>query len=418
MRKLIIIPELLDKLSLNNPFLRIMLELPPEATGFYCGREYSATNPQLLEELNGRGIPIVYDTLDGIGPGSVVVANAAVVWSPNEKLNAIKRLGAQVIFFAPGTEQLYPAPQANEFYLYNSETQMFLCLSGARFSLDAQGSPEVGLLPGGGQGGAVGMLRSEHQLTDSEEDKFVLRARLAEILKKDFHPKLPLALHFLSHNNVQADVDRGLSRLGNKVNVLIKNLDWHGKGFEEFKSEAKGKFVFVFNRYPADNPFEYNRLMRYAADVILPGCFSGLLATSVMMGHRLIPVYTQHMRPTLGTNNRISFSRGMLTQASGGLIDMKILDYLPPICIEASDMLHDRIFDYEYWKKYDQQLPLIQRAVFGRYLLGEAAVQRAKGFIFRLLQFGSFIPPNANAKDLVSVSVPHPLNTENVMPPL
>jgi len=415
MRKFILMPELYDgyfgsALSLSSPLVKIMLELPPEATGFYCGRDYSAANPQLLEELSGRGVPIVYDSLDGISPDTVVLADPAAKTS--EKFAKVKSLGAKILFYLDVTEEIGYAPSANEFFLYTSETQMFLSMSGGRFSLDAQGSPEVGLRPDGGQAGAVGLLRGSI-LEGREEEKAVLKARLAEIMGREFHPKLPLALHFMTHHNVLADVDRGLSLLGNKVNVLIKNLDWHGGLFKDFVSGAKGKLVFVFKQHSQ----EYNRLLRFASDVFMPGCFGGALPTSLMLGIRLIPVYTQHVYASAALYQQkmlSSFSQHMRTGFLS--IPVKIMDYLPPICINATDMLHDRIFDCDYWKKYDQQLPQIQRAVFGRYLLGEAALQRAKGFIVRLLQYGSFLPPNANAKDFVSVT--HPLNTGNAMPPL
>jgi len=410
MRRLIIIPELLLESSLNsnNPFVRIMLELPPEATGFYCGRDFSAANPQLLEELSGRGIPIVYDALDGISPETVVPASPVAKTQP--KFTEIKRLGAKVLFYLDFPDELGWAPSANEFFLYTSETQMFLAMSGGRFSLDAQGSPEVGLRPDGGQAGAVGLLRADNILDGREDDKSVLKARLAEIMKTDFHAKLPLVLHFLTQINVLPDLDRGLSRLGDKVNVLIKGIHWH-EGLEDVKSKARGKYVFFFNQHSQ----QYNRLLRYASDFIMSACFSGTLATSLMMGLRIIPIHTQHIYPTVATYQRkILFSFSKHIRTGFAAIPVKIMDYLPSICINATDMLHDRIFDYEYWKKYDLLLPQIQRAVFGRYLLGEAALQRAKGFIVRLLQFGGFLPPNA--KDLVAV--PHPLNTENVIPPL
>jgi len=289
---------------------------------------------------------------------------------------------------------------------------MFLAMSGGRYSLDAQGSPEVGLRPDGGQAGAVGLLRADNILEGREEDRSVLKAKLAEIMKTDFHSKLPLVLHFLTHNTCLLELDRGLSRLGDKVNLLIKGIHWH-EGLEDLKSKAKGRYVFFFN----EHSHYYNRLLRYASDFIMPACFSGAVVTPLMMGLRIIPIYTQHTYPYFSycrAKKPLSFTTMM--RAGFTTIPLKILDYLPPICVNATDMLHERIFDYEYWKKYDQLLPQVQRAVFGRYLMGEAAVQRAKGFVFRLLQFGGFLPPEANPKDLVSV--PHPLNAENAMPPL
>ena len=412
MRKFIIIPELHEGtvISVNDPFVRIMLELPAEATGFYCSRDYSKKHPQLLEELDGRGIPIVYDTLDGISSDTVVVSAAEAKIFHKEKLAEIKRLGAKVLCYLDPTEEIGISPSTNEFFLYNSETQMFLAMPGGRFSLDEQGSPEVGLMPDGGQAGAVGLLRSDNILEDREEDKVVLKARLAEIMKTDFSPELPLVLHFLNHQNVLADMDRGLSRLGDKVNLLIKGIHWH-EGLEDIRSKAKGEHIFFFNRHS----HYYNRLLRYASDFFMPGCFSGALPTSLMMGLRIIPIYTQLVYPTGAHYQRktlVSFSKHMRAGFIG--IPLKIMDHLPPICMEATDMLIDRIFDSEYWDNYDRQLPQIQRAVFGRYLLGEAAVQRAKGFVFRLLNFGGFVPPNVKG----AVSVPHPLHTDSGLPPL
>ncbi len=149
----------------------------------------------------------------------------------------------------------------------------------------------------------------------------------------------------------------------------------------------------IYNYYSlyASPDHHVSYLIRYAADAVLAGCFSGAAPTTLMMGARLIPVYTQKVYATMAVRNAglySSFAREMRASFRG--IPLRITDCLPPICIEATDMLWEKINDREYWAEYERRLPSIQRAAFGRYLLGEAAVARMRALIVRLLRSGSF----------------------------
>ena len=393
MRQLVISPDLYggDSLSLKDPFIRILMTLPPAAAAFYCQPEYARNHPELLEALRGRGLSVHLQTRAVLGANSVLLSDLRSKVLAKDPLAEFKKAGGKVLYYVNSTEETNLIPSADEFFIYTSELQLVSCLPGREFCLGEDETIEVGLSPEGGQGVAVGLLRADDLREGLDGDKKVLRARLAELMGADINPDLPLALHFLAHQNILADVDRGLSRLGEKVGVVIKNLDWH-PGLELFKSQAAGPNVFIYRRRSQAD----NQLMRTAADVVLPGCFSGFFSTSLMMGLRVIPVYTQHIfihAKAYRRNERKSFSSVLRERHK--MIPMKIMDFLTPICVEATEMLVARILDQDYWQLYQRELPVIQRSVFGRYLLGEAAVQRALSFIVRLLQTGSFVSPGS-----------------------
>jgi len=378
-------------LSLKDPFIRILMALPPAAAAFYCKPEYARDHPELLEALRGRGVSVRLQTSAVLGANSVLLSDIRSKIMANDPMAGFKKAGGKMLYYLDATEETNLTPGADEFFIYTSELQLVSCLVDREFCLDENETIEVGLSPEGGQGVAVGLLRANDLREGLDEDKKNLRARLAELLGADINPDLPLTLHFLAHQNMLADVDRGLSRLGEKVGVVIKNLDWH-QGLEQFKSQAAGTNVFIYRRHSQ----AHNQLLRAAADVILPGCFSGFFSTSLMMGLNIIPIYTQHIfihAEALRQNARKSFSSVLRERHK--IIPEKIMDYLTPICVEATEMLVDRILDQDYWERYQRELPSIQKAVFGRYLLGDAAVQRALSFIVRLLQTGGFVSPGS-----------------------
>lgn len=377
------------------------MTLPSPAAAFFCQNNYAEKNPRLLKALSQRRILVRHNS-DVLGPNSVILASAVAKTSWADLIARLKGEGAKILFYLEGTEENFFVPEADEFVIYNSEIQLFCCLADGGFSLDEQGAPEVGLSPEGGQGVGVGILRAEDLFEGRDENKTVLKARLAEQLGADFDPALPLVSHFLTHHNTLAEVDRGLSRLGDKTNVVIKDLDWHA-GLEDLKSQAAGRKVFICREHSG----RLKQLLRYASDVILPGCFSGLICTSLMLGLRIIPIYTQHIYPHgQAYQGKMHCSFSAMMREPHKAITQKIMDFITPICVESTEMLWDRINDAGYWKEYDQALPSMQRAVFGRYLLGDAAIQRALSFIVRLLQTGSFVSPNSPGE----VTVQNPLD--------
>lgn len=204
------------------------------------------------------------------------------------------------------------------------------------------------------------------------------------------------------------DAAKGLSALSRHANILIKGLAWHGAGFEDtiYQESLNGPNIYWCHKHSG----RLNNLIRFSADFLLPGCFSGFVVTSLMLGLKIVPVYTRH----IAFDTRVLFSKRPHTftrqmRSIWRTIPLKIMDNIAPICIEATDMILEHIHNTEYWQRYDEALPQVQKAVFGRYLLDEAAVQRAGAFVMRLVQTGELVPEGAHLAPLNT----HPINCDS-----
>jgi hypothetical protein len=116
-----------------------------------------------------------------------------------------------------------------------------------------------------------------------------------------------------------------------------------------------------------------------------------------MAGLRCIPVYTDwvYLTPQAVAQNQLSsFTLSLRPDPSGRRsASYAIISALPPISILARDLIAEQLGDPQYWAKYNECLPTIQKNAFGRYLMGDKAFLRSAQFINRLLKTGTLAPP-------------------------
>jgi hypothetical protein len=59
----------------------------------------------------------------------------------------------------------------------------------------------------------------------------------------------------------------------------------------------------------------------------------------------------------------------------------------------ATDLITTMLCDPQYWAKYTECLPTIQKNAFGRYLMSDNAFLYSTQFVNHLLNTGSLAPP-------------------------
>ncbi|UQZ91340.1 hypothetical protein C4J81_18760 (plasmid) [Deltaproteobacteria bacterium Smac51] len=413
MYKFVMIPEVYPRsfqLEPTDPFLETLQALPPKATAFCCGGAFAKANGRLLDTLRKQKRTVEVDSLESLGPECLVVSSFFNKFSPTEKFEQVRASGAKILYYLDYTEENGYVPDKNEYFIYSSEAQLFSCMANGQFSLDSSGRAEAGRMEEGGEGVAVGLLRPHDITKGRDEPREILRRKLAEAMGLEFNPDRLLAVHFTNHNLDSAAVERGLMRLAEHCDILIK----HHETREEAIVKLEGPGIFNYYSHYGSVNHHLSYLARYAADVALIGCFSGAAPTTLMMGTKMIPVFTQKVFATGKAREAgaySSFSTEMRNPFR--VVTLKISDCLPPVSLEATEMLWERINDAAYWERYKAELSSIQKAALGSFLLGPAALKRAQAFIVRLMQNGSFFAPGTNKlvmiRPLLSVNVGNPL---------
>jgi hypothetical protein len=71
---------------------------------------------------------------------------------------------------------------------------------------------------------------------------------------------------------------------------------------------------------------------------------------------------------------------------------LKVLEHIPPLCIESTDTILERINDTKYWEDYDRNLADLQKDIFGHYRLLPDSIDVAAMLIRRILEKGTMAP--------------------------
>lgn len=401
MRKLVLMPEVsgTDYSRPDDLFFKIFMDLPPEVTAFYCSRDFAVANPQLINLLDEKRIRVRVNTTDGLNSESLVVVGSTERFNPSERYNEIKSLGVKTVYYLPPTEELGHSPEADEFIFYTSEKQLLFSAVNPKYALNEKGDLEAAITAKGGQGAAIGVWRNEDVLAFGKKKRPALRKQLAELTGFSFNESLPLMFYSETYHQDPQPFNHGFLRLADKSNILIKDLSFESHLFKYPLAQIpKSDNIFVFDKS------SINYLARYAADVTLSIAFGGFLTTSIMIGARTIPIYTQKIFPWASFYNerrQVSFTNHL--QNSLMALPARIMDYLTPLSIENTEAILDRMNDEAYWKRYEQLLPEIHSYVFGNFAFGEKVYNRAMSFILRYLKYGSFIVDGQGDKIVSSV---------------
>ncbi len=200
--------------------------------------------------------------------------------------------------------------------------------------------------------------------------KEVLRKELAEYLEIEIpHDKPIIALLEDDYCHPQ-QVAKGIKALQdtNKFTIIVK--DWNQ--FREF--------------YPKDtiywksNLFAPN-LLRFTADYIFAGFLSGTLSSSIMLGLSVIPYYTSLVREKIYSKKWTNFYKAhKQTMENFQGLALNILE---------TEQVVSRLTSEEYWKKYQENIPLMQENNYGKYLI-DGAAQKTVDLILKVFNEGDF----------------------------
>lgn len=201
-----------------------------------------------------------------------------------------------------------------------------------------------------------------------------LQQELAETFHFNFDSAKPVVAFLQDEFCHEQQVLDGLRHLTPHVNLVIKGR----------LPSIPGSFEYPDISYAPN-------LLRFAADYILAGYFSGTLVSSTMLGLPVIPYYTSMIYyKGRRHNNRGRYTRFFNREYRKDDIRLDILETLnPPVDLQNTQAILDKFADNAWWAEYHRQLPAVQRAVFGSYLV-EGAAERTAQLIRKVFSQGTF----------------------------
>ena len=205
--------------------------------------------------------------------------------------------------------------------------------------------------------------------------KKLLQEELAETFHFDFAPDKPIVAFLRDEFCHEQQVVEGLRHLAPHVNLVVK-----GRSL----SQIPGIFVYPDIGYAPN-------LLRFAADYILAGYFSGTLASSTMLGLPVIPYYTPMITPHgQSSNRRARYTYFLDRTRRPSDIRLDILETVnPPLNLQNTEELLARFADTDWWAEYSRRLPTAQQAIFGNYTIDDAA-EKTAALIKKVFEQGTF----------------------------
>ena len=213
--------------------------------------------------------------------------------------------------------------------------------------------------------------------------KAELQQELEKFIGCSFDGNKPVVAFLQDEFCHERQVADGLRQLSQHVNLVVKPAI--PSGLTAILPGLPGIFF-----YPDD---EYSpNLLRFASDFILAGYHSGTLSSSTMLGLPVIPYYTS----TVFLGGRLEGKRNQYTvylknnDSQRRDINVEILGRLnPPVNLQDTEKILERIYDQDWWMAYQQRLPLIQKSIFGDYDINNAA-ERTAELLLRVFEKGTF----------------------------
>lgn len=385
-------------------YLPLMEALGPDRVVFYCQPNFRHheknalglnTPEQTLEKIRQLGVEVVIDdehysqaqrrTYFFMDYYHRRMRGEGILGPHFEKTLAnMERQKKRFICFSHSTDTT-PTPDElapGDFFLASCEELFYQSVADGKFLCDAQGRPEIGRTKHGSEIVVTGPLHiTGEDLSLAKADKGELKKRLAGALGVEFRPGRPLLTYMVTMGNESREADKGLLRLGQQADIVIKTRTSMRDGFDaSCLAEGPGLYKTSDGRL--------NELMRHAADINLADPVGSATSTAVLLGLRHIPVNTARIwgwspPQPVNFNHLLRDTRRLLT---------RLAYCIAPINIGATELLLERIHDTDYWTRFDQQLPRIREHIMGRFWLGNEAVDRAALYITRALARGTFTP--------------------------
>lgn len=220
-------------------------------------------------------------------------------------------------------------------------------------------------------------------LRKRQTPKAELQQELEKFIGCSFDGNKPVVAFLQDEFCHERQVADALRQLSQHVNLVVKPMS--PSGLIDILSDLSGIFFYPNNEYSPN-------LLRFASDFILAGYHSGTLASSTMLGLSVIPYYTS----TVFLGGRVTGKRSRHTvylknnDPQRRDINVEIVETLnPPVNLQDTEKILERIYDRDWWRAYQQRLPGIQKSIFGDYDMNNAA-ERTAELVLRVFERETF----------------------------
>lgn len=214
-------------------------------------------------------------------------------------------------------------------------------------------------------------FKNTHNLYENKKELF-------SNLKLDMDPNKPLCVLFEDELSNFGQIVYCCNKLANFINIIIKP-------HFSFKSPLLSKLdkrIHVYrNRMLAQN------LLRYSADFILAGYYSGTFCSSVMLGLNVIPYYSRIVscKGIPDKNYRYTYYIDDIKYYTNDPLKINLVHKFKIFDLLDINRLKKAILQDDYITWYKQNLASIQKDVFGDYATENAAEKTAE-YILRFVR--------------------------------
>lgn len=214
--------------------------------------------------------------------------------------------------------------------------------------------------------------------TKRHDPKEQLRSELEEGLGVSLPAHKPVLAFYRDEVCQPEEYIPALRRLSRHASIIYK-------GFGDLKKDpvfqALNKDLFFW----PSSAYAQNAL-RFGVDAILAGYCSGTFASSVMLGLKVLPFYTEKVRVRKNGNQCLYDYRHYLKGRGMAATLHRLLGTLVDINDRTRILL--LLEHSEFWQGYKKLLPAVQKSVFGDYAI-EGAAQKTAVLLLKALARGS-----------------------------
>lgn len=194
-----------------------------------------------------------------------------------------------------------------------------------------------------------------------------------------FDDEKPLCVLFEDEISHFGQIIYCLNKLSEIANVIIKP---YFNSSSRFLNKLNKKIIIYSDKSHAPN------LLRYAADFIFAGYFSGTLCSSVALGLNVIPYYSRIVSNKFKENKRYHYTYFKNKNITDDIIKYNLLQKLKIFDLLDTKSIQEAILQPEYLEWYRKILPSIQKEILGDYML-EGAAEKTAEYIMRFAREGT-----------------------------
>lgn len=221
-----------------------------------------------------------------------------------------------------------------------------------------------------------------YHLGEWETKRHAPKDHLRSELEEDLGVSLPAHKPVLAFYRDEVCLPDGyipaLRRLSRHASIIYKGIG-DLKTDPVFQALKKDLFFWPKSGYAQNT-------LRFGVDAILAGYCSGTFASSVMLGLKVIPFYTEKVRVRKNGNQYLYDYRHYLKGCGMAATLNRCLGTLVNINDRARILL--LLENIDFWQRYGKALPAVQKNVFGDYTI-EGAAQKTAILLLKALAKGS-----------------------------